>query len=224
MTFLFALLLSALQTPAPTAPTPAQAPAPDDRGSEIVLKVDDQPVQRSDFERWLLSRYGEDQAQAFADAWLVAREARRLGLYDVTEQAKADTEAEIKERVTKAFAGDESKWLAELRNGNRTPEGRRAERVVALERDLRLKSIAAHDRVIPAQKIERDWQRKYGPGGRRFRVRLLFRRLTLPSMAELPRAEQDAERERQEGALKAELSQLRERALAGEPVPGLGRD
>ncbi len=205
-------------------PLLAQASPAPDRGAQIVMRVGGQPVERAEFEVRLLELQGENFASQFADQWLIQREARSLGVDDVSEEAKATTESEIKERIDKAYGGDQSKWLAELKSANRTPAGRRAERVQDLERDLRLRNIAAHERVVSDEKVERDWERQYGPEGRRYRVRLLFKRLTIPTLGGATREQQEAERERVRKEIADELLALRARAQAGEPFAGLVRD
>jgi hypothetical protein len=213
-------LLSLLAAPAQAAQAPPSSP----RAAEIVLRVDERPVERSAFEPWLVTQRGEGTASLFASHWLIAREARRLGVDEVAEEARAKAEAEIKERVDKALGGDMARWEEELRASFRTPLGRRVERILELERDLRVRNLAALDRVVPQEKIERDWKRIYGPEGRRFRVRLLYRRLTVPALPGLTREKQEAEQQRLRDELVAQASKLRERALSGEPFTALVRD
>ena len=205
----------------------AQTPAAQDagaRGSEIVIRVDGEPVERSEFEDWIVLVRGETLAPLFVRNWLAAREARRLGVDDVALEARSKMEEEIRERIDKAYGGDASKWEEELERGYRTPAGRRAERALELERELRIRNIAAHERVVPEEKVEREWNRQYGQDGRRYRVRLLYRRLVVPAMPGKSREEQVAEQERLRAELEAETSKLRDRALAGEPFQGLVRD
>jgi len=219
------LLLLSLLPSAAGAPSAANAPQVAVPGAnDPVVRVDEAEFTRGDLAQWLLRNRGESLARSFADGWLFAREARRLGLPDLSEEAAAQTEEEIQKRIKFAHNGDETAWVAELKTARRTPEGRRIERRAELERDLQLWHIANHERVVPEEKILREWEREYGPGGRRFRVRLLFQRVVMPPMNGMSRAEQIAERERILDERRAAANAIREKARAGEPFPRLVRE
>ncbi|MEM7310064.1 MAG: peptidylprolyl isomerase [Planctomycetota bacterium] len=214
-----ALALLSLAVPSPTAP---QAPAA--AQDTAVLRVDGRDVSRARYLDWLVARRGEVLARSFAEHWLYEREARRLGVAEVADGVMAQVNAEIDERVEKAHQGDRSRWNEELERAFRTPAGRIAERRTQLEREHYLRNVTAVDRVVPEAKIEREWERKYGRSGRRFEVRILFRRFTSPPLSGLDRAQQDAERERLRGELAEELRALKARAEAGESFAALARE
>jgi parvulin-like peptidyl-prolyl isomerase len=206
-----------------TAPLCAPQSVAVERADDVVIRSDEGDFTRGELAAWLLPMRGEALAPRFADMWLYAREARRLGLPDVAEDARAQVETEIQERIRMAYGGREQGWLDELAGARRTPAGRRAERLREVVRDMNLRSLAAHERVVPEEKVVRDWERAYGRDGRRFRVRLLFRRVVMPPMGGLTRDEQIAERERVIAEKRAELGELRARALAGESFAALAR-
>jgi parvulin-like peptidyl-prolyl isomerase len=197
----------------------AQAPAP--QAGAIAVRVGDQACTRADFADWLVHELGESYARAFVDHKVFRSEAEGLGMADVEAEALQKMEAEIQERIDKAYGGDASKWQAEIQQAGRTEAGRRAQRSLELQRDLWLRNASAHGRVVPEEKITREWERRYGLGGRRYSVRLLFRRLVSPPLTGMSHEEQVRERDRLRGELEQATAALAERARAGEPFPKL---
>lgn len=203
------------------AATPAQdAPSPPDTP---VLRVQGTEISRARFEEWLVHTRGELECRDFVDAWLVRREAQRLGLPDQREAARQQTLAEIEERIEKAHQGDRQRWVDELALSNRSPEGRILERTINLETEFLLRAIASVDYEVPAEAVEAAWIRRYGRGGRHLEVRLLFKRLVVPSVPGETRQEQKETGERLRAELLEEIRGLRERALQGESFASLAR-
>ncbi len=203
---LAAPLLALLATHAP-----AQEPA-----SRPVLRIDGEPVSAAEFENWLVRLRAETLAHAFVQQRLVRREAAALGVDDVADRVKEIVEGEIQLRVDKVYRGDRSKWVEELAAAQRTPEGRITERTIAVENEELLRAVAAHDRVIPREKLEREWNHRYGKKGRNFDVLLLFKRLTVPSVPGATAQERREQQERLKEELRAEMTKLRDRVHAGE--------
>ena len=207
---MFALLVLACALPSPSQATSEVSNAAAFRiGGELV------PV--DDYGRWLLEVLGEREAQAFALDWLVLREARELGVEVSEGEVVRAIDAEVKTRIDNAFLGQREGWLAELeRTGRSEGEYRRA-RSLELHPWLTASAIAAIDRVVPENKIEREWKLRYGYRGRRFDVRMMRFRVMMEMPPEgTPTQERNADRERRKLARLGEALAVRSRVLAGE--------
>ena len=191
-----------------------EAPAP--TAGEVALRFGEHAVDRITYRDWLVAHRGEVLSRSFVESWLYERAARAQGLGDASAEALRRAQAEIDERVKMAHRGDRSRWVEELKRGDRSPEGRIAERTIELEKEVHLERLAAVDRVVPEAKIVRDWELAYGKDGRRFAVRLLFKRFIAPALPGKSREEQMAERERLRSELEAEVAALALRVAQGE--------
>lgn len=121
----------------------------------VVLVIDGREVTRSHYAEWLLLARGELYTPEFARLWRL----RRLGaehavrtdpllLRDLAQQ-------ELRERIEGAFQGDRERWQAELAREGRTPDGLLAQRVLELEADQLLETLAEKTGVSTRELITR---------------------------------------------------------------------
>ena len=189
------------------------------------MRIDGEPIPAEAFGRWLIDVQAGSAARSFAEAWAVEREARRRGLEVSPQELAAELEAEIEERVEGAFLGDRDDWRDELRRLGRSEGGHRAQRSVELRPRLAAKALAAQDRVVPEEKIVRDWELAYGPRGRHMELQMLKFQVEVPTATEGDRrVEQAANRERAMAEGLERARRARERALAGEDFGLLARE
>ena len=80
----------------------------------VALTVDGEPVARSEYARWLLGVRGEASWQQFAEAWLVERRARQVGLEITPEEVEARVRAELDRLIAQSYQGDRAVWRAYL--------------------------------------------------------------------------------------------------------------
>lgn len=189
-----------------------------------VMTIDGQPISAEEFGRWLIDVEAGRMVKGFAEQWLVRREAEKQGVVVTPEQVERELEAEIAERVRGAFLGKKADWLDELRRLERTEGGHRAQRKVELEPLLMSVEICRVHRVVPEEKLLRDWVLFYGPGGREYTLR------GIKCLVEVVTPESGTPREvYEEGRRRAFATQLsraleiRERILDGEDFETLAR-
>jgi parvulin-like peptidyl-prolyl isomerase len=212
-------MLTFLLVPAAAGALLSSPQDPDDvfDGSVPVLRVDGALITADEYTRWLIetgaSRFGRD----FAERWVVLREAEARGV-ELSDRDVADhVDFQIQRRITHAFRGEKAGWLDELDRTGRTEGGYRRQQWVEQRPELTCKAMVAADRVVPEDKIVRDWELKYGPRG--IDVELLMMKfqvevLTPPSGS--PPEELERNREQAFGEKKAIADEVRRRVLAGE--------
>ena len=172
MTPLFLCLTLALAVDGGTSTAREAAPtriASDD----AVATLDGDPIQRLDYERWLLGERGELMATRYGRIHAIRERARELGVALAPGAVREVIASEVEARIENAFDGDRDAWAAELAISRTTPEGYFQSRASEVEIDLLGKLIANVGRVVPEAKIERDFEIAYGPSGVRARVRAI---------------------------------------------------
>lgn len=212
---LFVLCASFGQALAATAQS--ERPRPDASApDEPALVIDGTPVRAADFAEWLLRAQGEPLARSFVrDHWLVEREARRAGVEVTPAEVSAAVERDVAERIRGAFHGDRSAWLAELARTGRTEAGVLRQRSLEASDRLNARALAAIDRVVPRDKIEREWWLRYGRHGKRYDLSMMKFGVVVESRPEDNRAQWEAENEKQRAARLADARAVRERLVAG---------
>ncbi|HVS11192.1 MAG TPA: peptidylprolyl isomerase [Planctomycetota bacterium] len=190
-----------------------------------VMRIDGEAIPAEAFGRWLIEAQAGSAARSFAEAWAVEREARRRRIEVSPQELAAELEAEIDERVEGAFLGIRDDWRGELQRLGRSEGGHRAQRTVELRPRLAAKGMAALGRVVPEDKIVRDWELAYGPRGRHMELLMLKFQVEVPTATEGDRrVEQAANRERAMAEGLERARRARERALAGEDFGALARE
>jgi len=189
------------------------------------IRIDGAEVSLDAFARWMVLNVGERQARVFGkEYWGIEREARTLGV-DVTEEECASrVEADIQERIDKAFLGKKSDWLAELERTRRTESGVRLQREIEVRPHALVEKIVSIDRVVPEHKIQRDWEFQYGRKGRRYDLSMTKVLVVVPTGEKETRDEWKAGREKVMAAGRQKSSSIRARILAGEDFGKVARE
>ncbi len=201
----------------PAGATPARADA--------VLLIDGVEVPADAYASWLIEEVGPPLVAQFAGGWAVEREAARRGLEVGSEEIQAALEDEIAVRVQGAFLGRREDWIAELRRLGRSERGHRRQRETELGTLLATTKLAADGRVVPEEKVVRDWERDFGPQGRAFELEMMQLRVLVHTPGDelshetLERAREEA---RSEGLRRARAA--RARRQAGEDFASLARE
>lgn len=194
----------------------AQRAEPANSGAEAALRIDGEAVPLADYAEWLLSYLGEDMAEEYAHGtYLIAREARRTGV-DVTDaELEAHVQRQIDERIRGAFHGVKEEWLAELQRTGRSEGGLRSQRRAEELPKLQGRAIAAIDRVVPREKIEREWWLRYGRHGFEHDLSMMKFGVVVESRTGATRDEIKAEETKQRAARLADARAVRERLVQG---------
>jgi hypothetical protein len=177
-----ALLLSVW--PALAATCHAQQDTPEFPSVESdgpALQFGDEVYTRDQFGAWLLREFGVQRVREFAFVHEIERRAGELGadLSSAPDVAAANEDFDV--RITNAFQGDRSLWLAELERLGHTEEGVMAMRV-AEERHVRLSEFVARaDWEVKEHHVVREWEHRYGPAGRGITLRVLHLRFVPPT-------------------------------------------
>lgn len=202
---------------------PAQE-RPDAQGG-AVLTIDGQAISAEEFGRWLIDIEASRMAKGFAEQWLVRREAEKEGVVVGPDEVERELDKEIAERVRGAFLGVRADWLDELRRLERTEGGHRAQRTVELEPLLMSVEICRKHRVVPEEKLLRDWVLFYGPGGREYTLRGIkcLVEVVTPE-AGTPREVYEEGRRRAFATQLARALEIRERILDGEDFATLASE
>jgi parvulin-like peptidyl-prolyl isomerase len=117
-------------------------------------------------------------------------------------------------RIEHAFRGDKQGWLAELERLGRSEGGIRRQMMTDERPNVAAKALAAQNRVVPEEKLVRDWELRYGPQGKDLSLLLMNFQVEVET-ADGHEAQAESTRRAREAQLaKAEL--VRSRLLAGE--------
>lgn len=202
---------------APLAPAAAQTeeadqePLPDG----VVARLDGEDILRDDYLDFLYLRFGKRGVQEMIGGLLVEREAARHGITASPEEVAAAAE----EREEASQRGlDQETFRANLRRNGQSYAMYRAQiEAEAREQILQRKLVLAM-RVVTDQKIQDHFERKYGEGGVRMRVRHV---LTMPNVlrAEKVRAGTapgEVDMEEMRAQARAQAEQAQRRLAAGE--------
>lgn len=194
----------------------------DDRGGkpesdDAVLVIDGQPISSREFGMWLIRTQGERSARDFAESYFVVdREAKRLGTDVSDDEVSKAVEADFAERIRGAFFGRKEDWLRELDRTGRTESGLRVQRNVEYRPYLQARAIANINRVVPEEKIVREWQRIYGRNGRHYELLMMKFKVAVPTYPGATRDEWRAEREARMKEQRDKAESVRRRLIAGE--------
>ncbi len=189
----------------------------DDRTDDAVLSIDGEPISSREFGMWLIRTQGERMAKEYAESYFaVDREAKRLGVDVTPQEISQQVEADFAERIRGAFFGRKEDWLRELERTGRTESGVRAQRNTEYRPYLQAKAIANINRVVPEEKIVREWTRLYGRNGRQYDVLMIKFKVVVPTDPDATREEWLAEREARMKEQREKAEGVRKRLLAGE--------
>lgn len=203
----------------PAALIQAQAPpaaSHEAREDSVALVLDGAPVSAAAYAQWLLVNQGESLMPVFArEHWLIEREARCRGVLASAAEVDAEVERQFAERIAGAFHGARDEWLAELARTGRTETGVRLQRRTEVADRMHGRALAAIDRIVPREKVEREWARKYGRNGRRYDLRLIQFGVRVEAPKSSVSDEWKAEEARAKAARLADAKRVRALLLAG---------
>ena len=198
-----------------------QDPDPELDGSKPVLSINGHLISADEYARWLIDTGGASFARDFAERWVVLREAERRGIEITDEMVRAMVEKPIALRIEHAFRGEKEGWLAELERLGRTEGGHRRQMMTDERPNVAAAALTALDRVVPEDKIARDWELHYGPYGMDAVLRLMNFQVEVETAEGAEAQAESSRRAREEQLARAEL--VRERLLAGEDFGELAR-
>ena len=182
-----------------------------------VLRIDEQTITWGEYSRWLVRTLGERQAIEFAlDYYVMERAATRRQVELAPQATETAVQRDLDLRIEKAFHGRRTEWLDELWRTGRTEEGVRAERGIETRRELLAGAIANLGRVVPEQKIVREWELRYGHHGRRYELLMMQFRSEPVSPEKFSRDEWRAREAESKAAARERALAARKRLEAGE--------
>lgn len=199
-----------------TAPGPLPGGGERSTGDAVALVVDGEPIPAAQYGEWLLRTHGTGLAPVFArEHWLLERAAREKGVAPPTEAVDAEIDRVFAERIAGAFHGSKEEWLAELARTGRSETGLRLQRRVETRDRMNGRALAAIDRVVPREKIEREWWLKYGRHGRKYDLRLIQFDVRVETPESASNDARAAAETRARDARRADAERVRALALAG---------
>jgi parvulin-like peptidyl-prolyl isomerase len=230
MGWLLAALFALLQAPAwaQTSPAAGQLEAGQDQDRlrpDLAFTLgEDIALDNAAYATWILRIRGPIRAEDFAAAMRIEQRCAAEGIEVAEAEVQAQLEAELGERLEKAFSGDREAWLKEVQQEGLTERGLRTARSQAIRQELLAKRLTAAHWTPKEDRLQRLWEFRYGPQGRGMVLRGLQRRI----VNEFDPATMDATSYNRRGdelrtEAIAELAELRARALAGESFSGLAR-
>jgi len=160
------LVIAALFLAAPAAWT--QSPADEPLPENVVARIGSEDVLKQDYLEYLYRRFGKRGVEDMVAEILIDREAKRYGV-EVSVEAIAKAADEREESQRRGM--DEAAFLANLQRNGQDYAAFRS----GLEKDIRsellTREIVMKTRVATDEKIQSFFERKYGIGGVRMRVR-----------------------------------------------------
>lgn len=176
-------LLLPLALPAAGQEAAAVAPAVEAQANEglparlDVLRIGEERIGAAEFGEWLVRERGRSMAPNYALRLLIEREAAKLDIALTPEELAGMADEEIRVRVQNAFSGVREDWVAELTASGLTEDGYRTQRIEELGLEAVRDRLVKALRVIDEPRIEREWERVYGPNGRSMKVLGILRRV-----------------------------------------------
>ncbi len=207
------------------APQSQQVGSPLKARSEPVLRIDGEEISSDEYTRWLIDNFGARLATTFAGDHLIEKEAQRRGIELSAPEVQSELEKELATRIDGAFLGSKDAWLAELARTQRSEVGIRFQRTEEIGTDLLTRKVVALDRVVPENKIVREWELSYGRGGRAYDLSMLLVRCEfLTPEGEAPKDVKDKLRQGEIDTKKQRALELRERIVKGGDFAKLARE
>jgi len=217
-------LLVASLAAAPQSTDLGAGSRPDASGT-AVLRIDGDEISSDEYARWLLDNFAVSQAKVFAGDYLIEREARRRGIELQPGELARELDSELAARIEGAFLGSREGWLAELERTQRSEAGLRTQRTQALGIELLTRKLVAQDRVVPEEKILREWELSYGRGGRAWQLSMLLVRCEFltPDAKASPQSK-EAQRQEELDVKRARALALRQRIVDGADFAAVARE
>lgn len=190
-----------------------------------VMSIDGNVIDADDYGSWLLSIAGERFARTFAgESWIIDREAKRLDVDTTPEEVAKRVEADIQVRIKNAFFGRREEWLKEIERTRRTEGNIRRQRETEMKAWIQAENICNIDRVVPENKIVREWELQYGRNGLKFDLLMMKFQVIVPSELNIQHDKWKLARQRVMDEALAKANGVRARILAGEDFGKLARE
>lgn len=196
-----------------------------DPGVRMALRIDGVEVPVAEYGRWLLETQASRLALPFAEGWKVTQEAEAQGVSVSPAEVEAQVEDEIERRIDGAFKGVRAGWRGEVERLGGTVPGYLLQRRTELSPVLAATALSAKDRVVPEEKIVRDWELVYGPEGRDLDLLLMkFQVEVLTPPEGAPEGQQERNRVRAWEEQRQRALAIRARVMAGEDFAQLAAE
>jgi parvulin-like peptidyl-prolyl isomerase len=216
------LLLGPFARPATARPAAQDTQAAPKDG---VLSIDGHVIGADEYGSWLLSIAGERFARTFAgEFWIIDREAKRLDVDTTPEVVASRVEDDIQVRIKNAFYGRRDEWLKEIARTRRTEGGVRRQRETEMKAWIQAENICNIDRVVPENKVVREWELQYGRNGLKFDLLMMKFQVIVPSELGVQHDKWKLARQRVMDEALAKSNKVRDRVLAGEDFGKLARE
>lgn len=212
-----------VQLCAAQAPTAGQAPTTTP-ASATALVVEGERIAVDEYDAWLLRKCGEDEAPGFAVQIALELEAAQLGLPVDDLVLRVRLDQEIDKRIAGAHGGVKARWVDELAASGLSENGYRVKRGLELRGELLAESIARATRKLTKERVQREFDRRYGQASRFLRVQILRADMKFPTPAPGTTGEQViAQRQEILQQTKARMNLYRTQIQNGVPFEDLAK-
>lgn len=194
------------------------------RLDRAVALVDGQALLRREFSSWLARNHGRPFARTFMEQEEIERRAREADLEPSPVEVEQRVQADLERQIQLFHRGDRGRWLEELQADGRTLEDFLQVARIRTRHALRAEALLRKERVVTDEDVRREWESRYGEGGRSLDVRLLMRRIPEPPAGSVTGDEElRAYLAREREVVLKLLEDLAERARSGEDFAALVR-
>jgi len=132
------------------------------------------PLPRAAFGEWLVATHGHAHVEDFVAERRLLAEAEARGLLPGEERVREVFEREEAIKVREFHDGDRARYEQQLLLRGWSPERWAEHRLERVRVEETYRSVAAADRVITDEQVEREFRARYGPGAERTDVEILF--------------------------------------------------
>lgn len=153
-------------------------------GLEIVSPTGREVIPREGYIDWLVHYKGERLATLFVEHRLVEREAARLGLEADEAEVERRIRADIEDHIRFGSFAGQDEWERKMGESGRTLGGFRAQRRLEHRHLLLTEGVVQRTLRFSEQRVEREWQERYGYRGHRIEARLISLEVRIPEPPE----------------------------------------
>jgi parvulin-like peptidyl-prolyl isomerase len=189
-----------------------------------VLLIDGQPVTRGEYAAWLVPSRGPALVRAFAQESIVERLAADEGIAVSSAELDARLREEVAHRIEDLFEGDREAWRADITSRGLSEAGYLRALSTRLREDMLAERLLVARREVTDEMVRREWERRYGAGGRSPDVRWIQLDYRQPADGEVTTPEElERHLEAERARARAALESLRERVANGEDFATLAK-
>ncbi len=143
-------------------------------GDGPVARIGDEELSREDFGLWLVDRVGLDHAEDWVVTILARREAEERGLLPTDEEVREAHDAQVRLILKEYYHGDRSLYEKDIVLRGEDPAKHEARRLQEVRDDLTLAALAAEERVVTDEQVERRMTDLFGPLRERTTLDVVF--------------------------------------------------